>query len=72
MRQWLPDISTMEGGSQVNKFEQVSSDGHSMSQVVDGVLCMEGGAGAVGPMSGRGEQGLGLVRAVQWGPMHHG
>ena len=32
MFQWPPlDVSTIRGGPQVNKFEQVSSDNHQMS-----------------------------------------
>ena len=29
----------VEGGPQVNKFEQVSSDGHQMSLAVGGPMC---------------------------------
>ena len=57
---WFPpDVSTSGGCPQVNKFEQVSSDGHQISLAgSEGVPCLGVRDSAGGP--------------VQLGPMHYG
>ena len=56
-----PDVSTGEGGPQMNKFEQVSSDGHKMSQggMAGRVPCLMSGLGPGGPLSDVGGEGAG-------------
>ena len=46
-------------GSQVNKFEQVSSDDHEMSVVGEGEVTGRGGGGRERGWDGEGERGEG-------------
>ena len=68
LQQPSPDVSaTRGGGPEVNKFEQVSSDGHQMPQGQGQGIPVQWG-----PMSSRRAEPRGGGGAVEWGPMHHG